>query len=105
MSVPCVAVERERGEAVRERLADADILDGDHEIAVDGDTIYIPVAGPRGRSPPTSRRRSSSATPPSGTARRHQPRSSATNPRWSGSATSSSSTRTTTSAPARSPTR
>ena len=44
MSVPCVAVERERGEAVRERLADADALDGDHEIAVDGDTIYIPVA-------------------------------------------------------------
>ena len=43
MSVPCVAVERERGEAVRERLADADALDGDHEIAVDGDTIYIPV--------------------------------------------------------------
>jgi len=46
MSVPCVAVERERGEAVRERLADADALDGDHEIAVDGDTIYIPVADP-----------------------------------------------------------
>jgi len=46
MSVPCVAVERERAEAVRERLADADILDGDHEIAVDGDTIYIPVADP-----------------------------------------------------------
>jgi tRNA (guanine37-N1)-methyltransferase len=46
MSVPCVAVERERGEAVRERLADADILDGDHQIAVDGDTIYIPVTDP-----------------------------------------------------------
>jgi len=46
MSVPCVAVERERGEAVRERLADADILDGDHEIVVDGDTIYIPVVDP-----------------------------------------------------------
>ncbi|WP_435073437.1 class I SAM-dependent methyltransferase [Halorubrum sp. HHNYT27] len=46
MSVPCVAVERERGEAVRERLADADVLDGDHEIAVDGDTIYIPVVDP-----------------------------------------------------------
>lgn len=43
MSVPCVAVARERGETVRERLADADVLDGDHEIAVDGDTIYIPV--------------------------------------------------------------
>ena len=46
MSVPCVAVERERGESVRERLADADALDGDHEIAVDGDTIYIPVVDP-----------------------------------------------------------
>ncbi|PHQ39202.1 SAM-dependent methyltransferase [Halorubrum persicum] len=46
MSVPCVAVERERGETVRERLADADALDGDHEIAVDGDTIYIPVTDP-----------------------------------------------------------
>ncbi|MFW5938033.1 MAG: class I SAM-dependent methyltransferase [Halanaeroarchaeum sp.] len=46
MSVPCVAVERERGETVRERLADAGVLDGDHEIDVDGDTIYIPVADP-----------------------------------------------------------
>jgi tRNA (guanine37-N1)-methyltransferase len=44
MSVPCVAVDRERGETVRSRLADADALDGDHEIAVDGDTIYVPVA-------------------------------------------------------------
>ncbi|WP_144799051.1 class I SAM-dependent methyltransferase [Halorubrum depositum] len=46
MSVPCVAVERERGEAVRERLAEAGVLDGDHEIAVDGDAIYIPVVDP-----------------------------------------------------------
>ena len=45
MSVPCVAVERERGEAVRERLAEAGALDGDHEIAVDGGAIYIPVVG------------------------------------------------------------
>ena len=43
MSVPCVAVARERGESVRGRLADAGVLDGDHEIAVEGDTIYIPV--------------------------------------------------------------
>ncbi len=48
MSVPCVAVERERGESVRERLADAGVLDGDHEIAVDGDTIYLPVTDPDG---------------------------------------------------------
>ncbi|MFC7186379.1 class I SAM-dependent methyltransferase [Halorubrum yunnanense] len=46
MSVPCVAVERERGEAVRERLAELGLLDGDHEIAVDGDAIYIPVVDP-----------------------------------------------------------
>jgi tRNA (guanine37-N1)-methyltransferase len=46
MSVPCVAVERERGEAVRERLAELDLLDGDHEIAADGDAIYIPVVDP-----------------------------------------------------------
>ena len=44
MSVPCVAVDRERGETVRSRLADADALDGDHRIAVDDDTIYIPVS-------------------------------------------------------------
>ncbi|OTE99939.1 class I SAM-dependent methyltransferase family protein [Halorubrum sp. SD683] len=44
MSVPCVAVARERGETVRSRLADADALDGDHQIAVDGEMIYIPVA-------------------------------------------------------------
>jgi len=43
MSVPCVAVARERGEHVREQLADAGVLDGDHEITVDGNTIYIPV--------------------------------------------------------------
>ena len=46
MSVPCVAVERERGETVRERLADAGLLDGDHEIAVEDGTIYVPVTDP-----------------------------------------------------------
>ncbi|ELZ47734.1 hypothetical protein C465_11111 [Halorubrum distributum JCM 9100] len=45
MSVPCVAVDRERGESVRSRLAGADALDGDHQIAVEDDTIYIPVSG------------------------------------------------------------
>ncbi|SNR32384.1 class I SAM-dependent methyltransferase [Halorubrum vacuolatum] len=43
MSVPCVAVDRERGEAVRTRLAQADVLDGDHRIEVVGDVIYLPV--------------------------------------------------------------
>ena len=46
MSVPCVAVDRERGEAVRTRLADVGALDGDHEIEVVEETIYIPVTGP-----------------------------------------------------------
>lgn len=46
MSVPCLAVPRERGETVRSRLAEADALDGDHEITVEGDTIYIPVTDP-----------------------------------------------------------
>ncbi len=44
MSVPCVAVDRERGEAVRTQLAEADALDGDHRIEVVDDTIYIPVS-------------------------------------------------------------
>ena len=50
MSVPCVAVDRERGETVRTRLAEADALDGDHRIEVVDDTIYIPVSDP-GRIP------------------------------------------------------
>ena len=48
MTVPCVAVERERGEAVRQRLADAGVLDGDHEIGADEGTLYIPVTDPSG---------------------------------------------------------
>ena len=46
MTVPCVAVERERGEAVRTQLAEVDVLDGDHQIAVDDGTIYLPVTDP-----------------------------------------------------------
>ncbi|WP_435160326.1 class I SAM-dependent methyltransferase [Halorubrum sp. SY-15] len=48
MTVPCVAVARERGEAVRARLAEADVLDGDHQIVVDDGTIYLPVTDPAG---------------------------------------------------------
>ncbi len=48
MTVPCVAVERERGEAVRQRLAEAGLLDGDHEISADGGTLYIPVTDTSG---------------------------------------------------------
>jgi tRNA (guanine37-N1)-methyltransferase len=46
MSVPCVCVPREAGEATRRELAAADLLDTDHEIAVEDDTIYIPVTNP-----------------------------------------------------------
>ena len=43
MDVPCVAVAREAGEAARTVLAEAGVLDDDHEIAVDDGLIYIPV--------------------------------------------------------------
>ena len=43
MDVPSVAVAREAGEATRTALAEAAVLDDDHEIAVEDNTIYIPV--------------------------------------------------------------
>ncbi|MEF8839793.1 MAG: class I SAM-dependent methyltransferase family protein [Haloarculaceae archaeon] len=43
MTVPCVRVPREAGEAARTALADADLLDGDHEIVVEDGFLYIPV--------------------------------------------------------------
>jgi tRNA (guanine37-N1)-methyltransferase len=46
MSVPCVCVPREAGEATRRELAAADLLDTDHEISVEDDSIYIPVTDP-----------------------------------------------------------
>ncbi|WP_336134009.1 class I SAM-dependent methyltransferase [Natronomonas amylolytica] len=43
MTVPCVRVPRERGEAARKRIAERDALSDTHEIeVVDGD-IYIPL--------------------------------------------------------------
>jgi tRNA (guanine37-N1)-methyltransferase len=43
MTVPCVRVPRERGEAARKRIAERDALSGTYEIeVVDGD-IYIPL--------------------------------------------------------------
>ena len=51
MSVPCVAVARERGEEVREQLAAVGVLDSDHEISVEDGTIYIPVTDPAAVSP------------------------------------------------------
>ena len=43
MEVPCVAVAREVGETVRTALAEAELLDDDHEIAVNDGRIYVPV--------------------------------------------------------------
>ncbi|ELZ91646.1 hypothetical protein C440_15069 [Haloferax mucosum ATCC BAA-1512] len=43
MNVPCVRVARESGEATRRRLADADLLDHDHEITVSEGHLYIPI--------------------------------------------------------------
>ena len=46
MNAPCVRVARERGEAIRERLADAGLLDGDRRIEVEDGRIYVPVVDP-----------------------------------------------------------
>ncbi|KAB1196855.1 MULTISPECIES: class I SAM-dependent methyltransferase family protein [Haloferax] len=43
MNVPCVRVPRESGEATRQRLADFDLLDHDHQITVVEGYLYIPV--------------------------------------------------------------
>ncbi|KAB1189009.1 MULTISPECIES: class I SAM-dependent methyltransferase family protein [Haloferax] len=43
MNVPCVRVPRESGEATRQRLADADLLDHEHQITVVEGDLYIPV--------------------------------------------------------------
>ncbi|MFW6002843.1 MAG: class I SAM-dependent methyltransferase [Halanaeroarchaeum sp.] len=44
MTVPCVRVEREDGESTRKRLDQAGVLSETHDIAVDDDWLYIPVA-------------------------------------------------------------
>jgi tRNA (guanine37-N1)-methyltransferase len=46
MSVPCLRVPREAGEACRSALATVDLLDGDHEIVVDDGWLYVPVTDP-----------------------------------------------------------
>jgi tRNA (guanine37-N1)-methyltransferase len=43
MDVPCVRVPREAGETTRRRLADAGILDHDHEITHEDGTLFVPV--------------------------------------------------------------
>ncbi|MFB6168563.1 MAG: class I SAM-dependent methyltransferase family protein [Haloferacaceae archaeon] len=46
MDRPCVRVARTEGEATRERLAAADLLDRDHQITVEDGRIYLPVTDP-----------------------------------------------------------
>jgi tRNA (guanine37-N1)-methyltransferase len=43
MTVPCVRVPRERGEAARKRIAERDALSGTYEIEVADGDIYIPL--------------------------------------------------------------
>jgi tRNA (guanine37-N1)-methyltransferase len=46
MDRPCVRVARTEGETTRERLAAADLLDRNHQIAVEDAEIYLPVTDP-----------------------------------------------------------
>ena len=46
MTVPSVAVDREDGERTRQRLADRDLVDDDHDILHEDGTLYIPVTDP-----------------------------------------------------------
>ncbi|WP_255196577.1 class I SAM-dependent methyltransferase [Halorarius litoreus] len=43
MSVPCVRVSPQAGEATRQALADADLVDDGHDITVSDGDLYIPV--------------------------------------------------------------
>ncbi|ELY52109.1 class I SAM-dependent methyltransferase [Natronolimnohabitans innermongolicus] len=46
MTVPCVRAPREEGEATRQELADADLIDDAYELTVDEGELYIPVTDP-----------------------------------------------------------
>ena len=46
MTVPCVRVPREAGEATRQALAELDVLDEAHDITVEDGWLYVPVAAP-----------------------------------------------------------
>ncbi|MFH5798338.1 class I SAM-dependent methyltransferase [Haladaptatus sp. CMAA 1911] len=46
MDVPCVRVERERGEATRRELAESDLIVDEVEIVVEDGWLYIPVTDP-----------------------------------------------------------
>ncbi len=46
MAVPCVRVPVEDGEATRQRLADADLVDAEHAITGEDGSLYVPVTDP-----------------------------------------------------------
>jgi len=46
MEVPCIVVPRADGEESRQALAKARVLDDDHQIVVEDETLYIPVTDP-----------------------------------------------------------
>ena len=46
MTVPCVRVAREAGEATRQALASHDVLDEAHDITVEDGWLYVPVVDP-----------------------------------------------------------
>jgi len=46
MEVPCVRVPRDSGEATRQELADAELIDRDYEIDSDEDAVFIPILDP-----------------------------------------------------------
>lgn len=48
MERPCVRVPREQGEAVRQRLAAADLLDREYQICTADGAVYIPIVDPDG---------------------------------------------------------
>jgi len=46
MQSPCVRAPRTDGEAVRQQLENADLLDRDRRIAVEGEDIFVPIVDP-----------------------------------------------------------
>ncbi|GAB3683708.1 class I SAM-dependent methyltransferase family protein [Salinarchaeum chitinilyticum] len=46
MQSPCVRAPRTDGEAVRQQLEDAELLDRDRRIAVEGEDIFVPIVDP-----------------------------------------------------------
>lgn len=51
MTVPCVRVPRESGEATRQALASHDVLDENHDITVEDGWLYVPVVDPEAVPP------------------------------------------------------